>query len=293
MRGKFNAAEAAWRYETCGARQRLRGRKSRKAVPADILAGLFKACAADRLVDLRDRALLITAFACGGRRRSEIASLGIDAKTFRQRRHRAAGRSGRCWPRKIGSNAPGSPMAPSASTIGQSWKTNPDAAGRIAEVGPRPGDVFRGGLRSGYPIETVRHGILLARSHAAVATPLGAAGVELLQRCRTQAQAGCENNRLSCRSIRHIAGCRLGSRTIGFEAAAFAARRAQRPCQKASGPKVARPSLRTGLASSAEVDERYVQKRRRDRLKCQPPMQHFAAVMTNTSNILEDKQGEF
>lgn len=45
---------------------------------ADILAALLKACAGDRLVDLRDRALLITAFASGGRRRSEIASLSIE-----------------------------------------------------------------------------------------------------------------------------------------------------------------------------------------------------------------------
>ncbi|MER8589928.1 integrase, partial [Mesorhizobium sp. M1338] len=47
---------------------RPRGRKSKKAVTADILTALLKACAGDRLVDLRDRALLITAFASGGRR---------------------------------------------------------------------------------------------------------------------------------------------------------------------------------------------------------------------------------
>jgi hypothetical protein len=42
-------------------------------VPATFL----KACAGNRLVDVRDGALLITAFASGGRRRSEIASLRI------------------------------------------------------------------------------------------------------------------------------------------------------------------------------------------------------------------------
>ncbi|RWL17221.1 MAG: integrase [Mesorhizobium sp.] len=57
---------------------RPRGRKSRKAVTADILTALLKACAGDRLVDVRDRALLITAFASGGRRRSEIASLRFE-----------------------------------------------------------------------------------------------------------------------------------------------------------------------------------------------------------------------
>ncbi|MER8589276.1 site-specific integrase, partial [Mesorhizobium sp. M1338] len=38
----------------------------------------LKACAGDRLVDLRDRALLITAFASGGRRRSEISALRVE-----------------------------------------------------------------------------------------------------------------------------------------------------------------------------------------------------------------------
>ncbi|RWA78913.1 MAG: site-specific integrase [Mesorhizobium sp.] len=57
---------------------RPRGRKSKKAVTADILTALLKACAGDRLVDVRDRALLITAFASGGRRRSEIASLRFE-----------------------------------------------------------------------------------------------------------------------------------------------------------------------------------------------------------------------
>ncbi|MER8464916.1 site-specific integrase [Mesorhizobium sp. M1409] len=57
---------------------RPRGRKSKKAVTADILTALLKACAGDRLVDLRDRALLITAFASGGRRRSEISALRVE-----------------------------------------------------------------------------------------------------------------------------------------------------------------------------------------------------------------------
>ncbi|TIV04760.1 MAG: integrase [Mesorhizobium sp.] len=57
---------------------RPRGRKSKKAVTADILTALVKACGGDRLVDVRDRAILITAFASGGRRRSEIASLRFE-----------------------------------------------------------------------------------------------------------------------------------------------------------------------------------------------------------------------
>lgn len=54
---------------------RKRGRKSAKAVTGDILAKLLATCATDSLRDLRDRAILMVAFASGGRRRSEIAGL--------------------------------------------------------------------------------------------------------------------------------------------------------------------------------------------------------------------------
>lgn len=45
---------------------------------ADVLSALIKACAGDRLVDVRDRALLMIAFASGGRRRSEISALRVE-----------------------------------------------------------------------------------------------------------------------------------------------------------------------------------------------------------------------
>lgn len=57
---------------------RPRHRKSKKAVTGDILARLLDACAGDRLTDIRDRALLLTAFASGGRRCSEIAGLRLE-----------------------------------------------------------------------------------------------------------------------------------------------------------------------------------------------------------------------
>lgn len=57
---------------------RPRQRKSRAAVTADILAQLIATCGSDRLVDLRDRAILLVAFASGGRRRSELASLRVE-----------------------------------------------------------------------------------------------------------------------------------------------------------------------------------------------------------------------
>ena len=57
---------------------RPRQRKSKSAVTADILVRLLSTCTGNSLVDVRDRAMLLTAFASGGRRRSEIATLRVD-----------------------------------------------------------------------------------------------------------------------------------------------------------------------------------------------------------------------
>ncbi|WP_087002802.1 site-specific integrase [Rhizobium sullae] len=54
---------------------RTRRRKSAKAVTSDVLAKLLATCATESLRDLRDRAILMVAFASGGRRRSEVAAL--------------------------------------------------------------------------------------------------------------------------------------------------------------------------------------------------------------------------
>lgn len=53
-------------------------RKSQRAVTRDVLDRLLATCVLNRLVDRRDRALLLTAFASGGRRRSELASLRVE-----------------------------------------------------------------------------------------------------------------------------------------------------------------------------------------------------------------------
>jgi integrase len=47
-------------------------------VTADVLETLLATCASDRLVDARDAALLLVAFASGGRRRSEVAGLRLE-----------------------------------------------------------------------------------------------------------------------------------------------------------------------------------------------------------------------
>jgi integrase len=57
---------------------RPRKRKSAKAVTGDVLAKLLATCATGSLRDVRDRAILMVAFASGGRRRSEIAGLKIE-----------------------------------------------------------------------------------------------------------------------------------------------------------------------------------------------------------------------
>jgi integrase len=57
---------------------RPRRRKSERAVTRDILDRLAAACRSDRLVDIRDLAILMVAFASGGRRRSEVAGLRFE-----------------------------------------------------------------------------------------------------------------------------------------------------------------------------------------------------------------------
>lgn len=57
---------------------RQRRRKSAKAVTGDVLAKLLATCSTDSLRDVRDGAILMVAFASGGRRRSEIAGLRVE-----------------------------------------------------------------------------------------------------------------------------------------------------------------------------------------------------------------------
>lgn len=58
---------------------RPRRRKSERAVTADVVEKLLATCPSDhRLAHRRDRALLLIAFASGGRRRSEVARLRVD-----------------------------------------------------------------------------------------------------------------------------------------------------------------------------------------------------------------------
>lgn len=79
LQGKFNAPRLRNAMKLAvRASSRPRHRKSAKAVTVDVLTTLLKTCAGDRLVDVRDRALLMVAFASGGRRRSEVSSLRVE-----------------------------------------------------------------------------------------------------------------------------------------------------------------------------------------------------------------------
>lgn len=57
---------------------RPRSRKSERAVTGDIVEKLLATCWLGRPQDLRDRALILVAFASGGRRRSEVAGLRVE-----------------------------------------------------------------------------------------------------------------------------------------------------------------------------------------------------------------------
>ena len=57
---------------------RPRQRKSQTAVTGDVVAKLLATCGRGTLADRRDAALLLVAFASGGRRRSEIAGLRVE-----------------------------------------------------------------------------------------------------------------------------------------------------------------------------------------------------------------------
>ena len=82
LKGKFNAPGLRSAIKLAvRASTRSRRRKSARAVTAEVLLRLLDACAGDRLVNVRDRALLLLAFASGGRRRSEAAGLRVEQLT--------------------------------------------------------------------------------------------------------------------------------------------------------------------------------------------------------------------
>jgi integrase len=185
-----------------------------------VLDQLVAVCDWGRLVDLRDKALLLTAFASGGRRRSEIARLRLE-QIFREP------------PVPLDPAYPQSEALPCLSIVlGRTKTGSVDEDSRVLLIGPpvvaletriakaaiSKGAVFRAidrwgtlqdkaltplvvnlivkarciqtgldpsafsahGLRSGFLTEAARRAN--ARSHAAITASLGAAGGALLYR---------------------------------------------------------------------------------------------------------------
>ncbi|MDR6758755.1 integrase [Mycoplana sp. BE70] len=113
---------------------RPRQRKSQNAVTADVLARLLSTCIGDRLVDIRDRAILLTAFASGGRRRSEIANMRVEDLIYEE-------------PVCALPDDPASPPLPClAIRLGRTKTTGPDDDTRCLMIG-RPVEALKHWLR--------------------------------------------------------------------------------------------------------------------------------------------------
>jgi integrase len=103
---------------------RPRRRKSKRAVTRDVLDRLLVTCSSDRLADTRDLAILLLAFASGGRRRSEVARLRVEQLSEEP-----------AVP--LDPRDPRSPTLPClAIQLGRTKTGNADDEGRVLLVGP-------------------------------------------------------------------------------------------------------------------------------------------------------------
>jgi integrase len=103
---------------------RPRQRKSKRAVTRDVLDRLLATCRSDRLADTRDLAILLLAFASGGRRRSEVARLRVEQLSEEP-------------PVPLDPRDPKSPTLPCVSIqLGRTKTGVANEAGRVLLVGP-------------------------------------------------------------------------------------------------------------------------------------------------------------
>src|SRR5215211_4454176 len=205
LTGPFGAPNVrqALRLATRAAR-RPRGRKSERPVTRDVLDQLLATCAAGRPADLRDRALLLVAFASGGRRRSE-ATGSRGAPWPDQNGQRRAGRAGAA-DRPSGRGPSGvagrgrdperrgvprdHPLGPPRPHRARSAKRQRHSQKALRPSGPGSQHVLGAWAALGLPHRGGPPRGFVARGDAAVPAPLGAAGVELLQRDRDRTRRG-------------------------------------------------------------------------------------------------------
>jgi integrase len=103
---------------------RPRQRKSKRAVTRDVPDRLLATCRSDRLADTRDLAILLLAFASGGRRRSEVARLRVEQLSDEP-------------PVPFNPQDPKSETLPCvAIQLGRTKTGQADEAGRVLLVGP-------------------------------------------------------------------------------------------------------------------------------------------------------------
>jgi integrase len=111
---------------------RPRARKSAKAVTGDVLSKLIGACLTDNLRDVRDKAILMVAFASGGRRRSEIAGLRTEQLQLEEPIH-----------------VDGAPPLPSLSIHLGRTKTSGAENDEVVYLSGRPVDALNAWLEAG------------------------------------------------------------------------------------------------------------------------------------------------
>lgn len=111
---------------------RPKKRKSAKAVTGDVLSKLIGTCRTDSLRDIRDKAILMVAFASGGRRRSEVAGLRKEQLAMEA-------------PIPVAGSAP----LPSLSIHLGRTKTSGAANGEVVYLTGRPVDALNAWLKAG------------------------------------------------------------------------------------------------------------------------------------------------
>ena len=188
LTGPFGAPNVrqALRLATRAAR-RPRGRKSERPVTRDVLDQLLATCDAGRPVDLRDRALLLVAFASGGRRRSEAASLRVADLIERE-------------PVPADPKTPDGPTLPALSLrLGRTKTASAEQDERVLLIG-RPVEALRAwldaaGIRKGAVFREITRWGQLGRT----ALDPQSVNAILKKRC---AQAGLDPNTFSAHGLR-------------------------------------------------------------------------------------------